>query len=79
MFALLEVSDLGYDRRSESVPQALAVSMIAFDRPPNAGFSGGGADDALDETALRSVHATDHRTPAGPSRCNPLLGTIRYR
>jgi len=30
MFALLEVSDLRYDRRSESVPQAVAVSMIAF-------------------------------------------------
>jgi hypothetical protein len=30
MFALLEVSDLRYDCRGESVPQALAVSMIAF-------------------------------------------------
>jgi hypothetical protein len=30
MFALLEVSELRYYRRGESVPQALAVSMIAF-------------------------------------------------
>jgi hypothetical protein len=77
MFALLEVSDLGYDRRSESVPQALAVSMITF------AIGGTTPGSAAEEQMMRWTKlrcAVFTQLLIDPCWSVPLLvGTIRYR